>query len=336
MKIERILFPGHIIEYPYPLFYDKKDKGLFYDENYSFQIPLIKIFELKNAVINQHTVMSDWKVQDQFLRHNRINILNRVKRLIQISIQTQIRRKKVILGYQVWGNNYFHWMTETLPAIITMNQCNAEAMVMLPESLHRVSFVRDALCMLSLKYEFFNDKQAVKTESLFAIPIPHVGRFHHTYMHQTAKVLKNSAGVVEGIVPYRRVYITRSNARRRKVINEVELIEFLRKYDFEIHKLEDYTIKEQIHLFHEAAIVLSNHGAGLTNIMFMNEGSRVLELKSAQNNYWCFFSLANVFGLQYGYQLCSSTNLNHREADIFVDLFNLSFRLTELLQKSVG
>jgi len=81
----------------------------------------------------------------------------------------------------------------------------------------------------------------------------------------------------------------------------------------------------------ESKMVISCHGAGLTNIMFMQKGQTVIELKEKNNNYWCYFSLARVFGLDYNYILCEGDDENHRDANIKVDLFALS----ELLEKNL-
>ena len=54
-----------------------------------------------------------------------------------------------------------------------------------------------------------------------------------------------------------------------------------------------------------ARYVVSNHGAGLTNMLFMKDGARVLELRHVSdyvNN--CYFILASALQFDYLYQLC--------------------------------
>ena len=127
------------------------------------------------------------------------------------------------------------------------------------------------------------------------------------------------------------LYISRDKAKRRKVSNELELSSFLKSKGFEKVILEDYTLDQQIQLMNESKMAISCHGAGLTNIMFMQKGQTVIELKEKNNNYWCYFSLARVFGLDYNYILCQGDNENHRDANINVDLHVLS----ELLEKNL-
>lgn len=330
MEIKTEIFNSHDINYPYPLFYSDNDKELFYDENFSFRIPPIYIHEIKDVIFDENTILKGYTVLDQFLRHNQVNIFNKFRRAVKTRFQPYKSRQKVIIGFQVWGNNYFHWMTETLPAILAMQQHINQALVMLPESLYRISFIKDILEMLSIEFEIFKSGEAIRTESIFAIQLPHVARFNHDYLYTAVRKLKKSVEISNNVIPFRKIYISRDKARRRKITNELALIDLLEHKGFEIHVLENYSLKQQIQLFTEASFVLSNHGAGLTNIMFMNRGSSVLELKSQNNNYWCFFSLANVFGLQYIYKLCKGNSLNHRDADILVDLNELSTLLDKI------
>jgi capsular polysaccharide biosynthesis protein len=88
---------------------------------------------------------------------------------------------------------------------------------------------------------------------------------------------------------------------------------------------------DQVKLFQEARIVIGCHGAGLTNIMFMQKNQTVIELKSNNNNYWCYFSLSRVFGLKYFYSLNNGYVDNHRDADIDIDLDALNLLLTKAM-----
>jgi capsular polysaccharide biosynthesis protein len=56
-----------------------------------------------------------------------------------------------------------------------------------------------------------------------------------------------------------------------------------------------------------ARFFVSNHGAGLTNMLFVRGGGRVLELRHrADNVNNCYFTMASALGLEYFYQTCPS------------------------------
>ena len=58
----------------------------------------------------------------------------------------------------------------------------------------------------------------------------------------------------------RRVFISRVNARYRRLLNENELTPKLKGLGFEVVRPEELTFAEQVRIFSECAIVLGQHG----------------------------------------------------------------------------
>ncbi|WP_242926561.1 glycosyltransferase family 61 protein [Pontibacter vulgaris] len=81
--------------------------------------------------------------------------------------------------------------------------------------------------------------------------------------------------------PKQRIYVSRSKARFRRVINEPELYPVLEKYGFKIVWSEDLDYKQQIQTFYDAEAIISPHGAGLTNLLF-SEKCSVMEFHPAK------------------------------------------------------
>ena len=54
---------------------------------------------------------------------------------------------------------------------------------------------------------------------------------------------------------------------------------YLSEKGYEIIYPESISISEQVNLFNNAEIVISLHGASLTNIMYMNKNKKVLEIR---------------------------------------------------------
>ena len=85
--------------------------------------------------------------------------------------------------------------------------------------------------------------------------------------------------------------------------------------------MEDLTFFEQRKLMAETQVLISNHGAGLTNMLFMKENSQIIELKSDAvdiNN--CFFNLARTLNHQYFYTINEGDNKGIQKANIKVDI----------------
>jgi capsular polysaccharide biosynthesis protein len=88
---------------------------------------------------------------------------------------------------------------------------------------------------------------------------------------------KGSFGIPENQTPFRKIFISRDKARSRKVNNSSELLIALKGW--ESVTLEDLPIREQIKIFAEASHVLATHGAGLVNIMWCKEGTKIIEIQ---------------------------------------------------------
>jgi len=101
--------------------------------------------------------------------------------------------------------------------------------------------------------------------------------------------------------PSRKIYISRSKAKIRKLTNESEVTKVLKDYGFEIVYLESMSFLEQIELFSQAEIVMSVHGAALTNILFCDKSVKIVELfsKNMFQEKDPYYLLANYLGMQY-------------------------------------
>ncbi|HEY9663756.1 MAG TPA: glycosyltransferase family 61 protein, partial [Allocoleopsis sp.] len=98
-----------------------------------------------------------------------------------------------------------------------------------------------------------------------------------------------------------RVYISRAKTANRRVINETELIEFLSPFGFQSITLETLSVQEQASLLSRAKVVISPHGGGLTNTVFCQPGTKIIELFSPHYVYPCYWLISNLMHLDYFY-----------------------------------
>lgn len=96
----------------------------------------------------------------------------------------------------------------------------------------------------------------------------------------------------------KRIYISRGSAKKRKVINESDLLPVLQAYGFEIVKAEVLTYQQQVQLFYDAEAVVAPHGAGLTNLLFAR-ACKVMELHPANLVKTHYFLLCKGLGFDY-------------------------------------
>jgi capsular polysaccharide biosynthesis protein len=96
-----------------------------------------------------------------------------------------------------------------------------------------------------------------------------------------------------------RLYIDRRGSAQRRLSNEDEVVTALEAIGFVAIRLEDLSIDRQVALFRQAAVIVSPHGAGLTNIGFASPGCIVIELMMDAYLNWCFRRIAALRTLNY-------------------------------------
>jgi capsular polysaccharide biosynthesis protein len=135
---------------------------------------------------------------------------------------------------------------------------------------------------------------------------------------------------VHGATGRRRLYVSRSDAGKRRVTNEPALVERLARLGFEAVTLSDRSFEEQVELFRSAVSVVGPHGAGLTNLMFSAEGTVLVELQLDIDQRPHFDRLAQVVGLQYASVVCPGDAASPRDMVADID------QIVSVLESFVG
>ncbi len=140
-----------------------------------------------------------------------------------------------------------------------------------------------------------------------------------------------------GLRDHAYIYINRGDAPKRKVLNEPQVEEALAAFGFKSLSLSDYSLRQAIQLFKHAEMIVAPHGAGLTNLIFCDPGTRVLELFSDKfvNHY--FYELASNLHLLYDFMVGTpvndkviTTRYEGIEEDMLIDLDALLSKIREV------
>ena len=99
---------------------------------------------------------------------------------------------------------------------------------------------------------------------------------------------------------HNKIYIDRSDSQHneRKIINENEIKKFLIEKKFKILKLSEFSFIDQIAIFNSAKIIVGNHGAGFTNLVFCKKNTKVVEFRDI-NTAKLFKKISKDLGLNY-------------------------------------
>ncbi|MCT7980780.1 tetratricopeptide repeat protein [Laspinema olomoucense] len=109
-----------------------------------------------------------------------------------------------------------------------------------------------------------------------------------------------------------KIYISRRKAKVRRFINEDEISVFLESLGFQTVMLEALSVREQIALMTGAKTIIAPHGAGLTNTLFCQPGTQLLEIFSPRYVPDCYWIISNQVGLDY-YYLIGDNGKNYYE-----------------------
>ncbi len=121
---------------------------------------------------------------------------------------------------------------------------------------------------------------------------------------EIVKRLRAAAGIDRAAPGRRRIFISRADGGGRGIINEAEVLALVARHGFDVVRLSDLSLTEQIALFAAAEAVVGVHGAGLTNLLYMPEGSLVVELLHHLYGTNSYVMPAVRSGLRYAYLAC--------------------------------
>ena len=206
------------------------------------------------------------------------------------------------------GEGYFHWMFDVLPRLGILDQAgfdnknSIDKFVVNPllskfhqETLDYLGITQDKLIVT-------NDHFHLKANQLVVPSL--AGKSGH-FPKFSCEFLRNSflsvATATNNKKSSKRIYVARGNVNKRKVINESELIDFLTKEGFEVVAMDKLSLREQISLFNSATIIVSPHGAALTNLVFCQPSTKVIELYNPNYMNGCYWHLSSQVGLSYHY-----------------------------------
>ncbi len=200
--------------------------------------------------------------------------------------------------------NYFHWFVDTLPRIdlLYRSHIDLKNIDRFLFSKFSASFQKETLELLNFPVDRIWDVDNYPHIRARQLVVPSFAGKLTTIVPRSVQFLRDS------FLPYQRptqfgdrIYISRENARYRRVINEDEVMEVLQKFGFEIVAPESLSFRQQVALFNGAKIIISPHGAGLTNIVFCEPKTTIVEIFAPGYMMQYYWIIANIANLNYYY-----------------------------------
>lgn len=322
--------PQTFVELTTPYDLTGKDNFPAFSKKYPYGPIKYRIY--KNAIASEHgAIISTLRTThenfyNELMLHRYGFIRYKLSRLLRNKTIKMTGQKYLIL-FDVWSSaNLYHFYFYTLEKLTYTLDVDAlkDFKFLLPPVTSK--FVEETISLLGIT-DFYKMEENCNLKADFVIISPGNNAVLPT-KRSTISIKNLLLSKVDCSLDLgERIYISRQNAEKRKVINQKELDIILSQFNFKIVCAEDYSLAEQISIFKNAKVVVSPHGAGLSNIIFLDEESTVIEINT-DNREQCvphYMVLSNHCNLKY-YYFDSSTEKDNFRIDIkeFENLLNTS------------
>lgn len=235
--------------------------------------------------------------------------------------------------------NYGHWLFDSLLRIWIVKDRVSEMILFLPYFYSSERFIQESIRPFKFKRIFYvpEPNSLIRVKNLCLPQVkPIVDSYHKKELIEIRDFYLDyvSKMDVSGFPTCERIYLSRKKSHRRRVSNENDVFKLLQNYGFILVYADDYGFFEQVAMYSKAKYLISIMGAGLSNALFMKEGSSILEFHKhlLKGDVHCktFWYLADALEFDYYYQFCIAED-NSQDiyfADLTVDI--------TLLEKNVN
>lgn len=331
------------------------------NSKYSYDYSINKIFgnkRYKDEIVEGIIIKNRSIITRSGLVFNRYGLVNKSVynypvayiKFVIFSILSLFKRKLNRINKPVgvihtsWTLGYYHWLTESVPRLIKLKKQYPTVSIYLPSEFKKYEIYFD---ILGYEKPIYYDECNIMTGNVYLASCPtKMAVFNEEVYNYTRDLLRSL--IKYDNTKIRKIYITRQSARGRRVINEDDVKLLLLSRGYEIYDFDQLSIKEQQSICCESKVIISIHGAALTNMLFMAEGSRVIELIPQKRSFFrefnfvrftakhdpCFYRLANTLGHNYDYLECYAIDEGRRMSHMDDIEVNINI-LTSLLESAV-
>ncbi len=215
--------------------------------------------------------------------------------------------------------NYYHWLVENMPKLVHLAQKYPEEIIFTHKSKIPCHEQYNELDGMGLKVEenirtAFFQKAITTTVTTNFIPAYRLSK----HVLPAKEILAFPRMVKDSLKgKTRRVFISRRDAKTRVLRDEADLISQLEARGFDCPTMSELSLSEQIELCSNAEIIISTHGAGLSNMLYRaDQECKIVEIVPAKkwphNNLICMYNLSQTCGFDHYVYDCGYESDDYR------------------------
>ena len=269
------LFLNSPIPHLYNLVHGAGPVGLASLADISLATPHGLLFDCKNRLISESY-------------HNREMVkipLREVQTILSEGLlesgPTKIIEEPAILMMGPWSWVYHHWLIEDLSRLWVFDYFPElkNYPIVVPGNLSNFQrYSLDALGVINDRLLHYDGSNWL-FERLFVPTFLAPGGHSQRQMNWLREKLFTAFGIKQKLLGKRRLYISRDDVETRNILNEAEVLDFLKSYNFEVVVPGRLPLREQIGLFNEAGIICGPGGSGMTNHIFAPMAASLIEMQ---------------------------------------------------------
>ena len=232
----------------------------------------------------------------------------------------------VAVCHDQWSvENYYHWLIDTLPRLLVLRQTRPNVLLLLPQPLSPKKLPDYITCSAAIlgftQYLPVNTRQILRAD---CVVLPELTAASLTQNPELIRQVRTELTVAlqpKLVSATRKIYAARASSGVRNIQNALEVEMMLQRWGFEKVYFEQLSFLEQVQLMHETVVFLGVHGAGMTNMLFLQQKAKVIELLNEEYGDLCYFRLASCLTLPYFCVPCSGLNQElANQSNIIVNL----------------
>ncbi len=251
--------------------------------------------------------------------------------LFFFEITKEIKRGKYYWVTDVWSQNYFHWFTDAISKYYLLKEKEGVAPILIPKHFSNFSYITSSLNLLKIPHEFIDKKKTSVAELIY----PEINGASANYFPGILSKIREDITLAvppTNSATSHRIYISRKMTSKRKVKNEEDILPVLQKFGFEIIYPEKVEFEKQVQMIMNCRVLLAPHGAGLTSMLFMQKGQKIIEItRNGKGHNNCFFTMANELDHEYYYMVGEADDPDKPDTDIIADPAKLESLLKQIL-----
>jgi capsular polysaccharide biosynthesis protein len=217
---------------------------------------------------------------------------------LKIGLTPKLQLPKLQVNSDVYiipkEQNYYHWMIDVLPYIISIQEIDSTVTFLSVVHLktYQIESLNEQMVTIKLNHVWVN-----ATNLILPMRRHETGFPNHSVLKTLQEYFLNKFQPGE-MQKVNKIYVSRRNSTRTPK-NESEIEQILLSLGFQILDCNKLSLHDQFNAFHSAEIVIGPHGAGLTNLMFCQKGTKVIELIPSTFHNPCYEQLSSLSGLIY-------------------------------------